>query len=110
MDQRQPFFDRRNFIKGVIAGGATVSAASYLYPSSSVGAQAPAAGQGDKTMATNTRVLRLDPDFEPKWKKGWAEPMPNTAYHKVYVSEDERVFCGIFCMEPGPSRSSALRV
>ena len=51
-------------------------------------------------MATNTRVLRLDPDFESKWKKGWAEAMPNTAYHKVCVSEDERVLSGIFCMEP----------
>ncbi len=26
--------------------------------------------------------------------------MPNTAYHKVYVSEDEKVFCGMFAMEP----------
>ena len=53
MDERRTGLDRRNFIKGVIAGGATVSAASYLYRSGSVGAQAPAPGAVERLLNLN---------------------------------------------------------
>ena len=53
---------RRNFIKGVIATGAAVSSASYLFRASTVSGQTPAAGAGERliTMNVNGQQRRVD--------------------------------------------------
>jgi aerobic-type carbon monoxide dehydrogenase small subunit (CoxS/CutS family) len=53
---------RRAFIKGVIAGGAVVSSASYLFRSSSVLGQAPRAGASERllTLNVNGQQRRVD--------------------------------------------------
>jgi aerobic-type carbon monoxide dehydrogenase small subunit (CoxS/CutS family) len=44
---------RRTFIKGVIASGAAVSSAGYLFRASTLQGQAPAAGAGERLIAIN---------------------------------------------------------
>lgn len=52
---------RRNFIKGVIAGGAAVSSTSYLFRASSVlGQQTPALGERLITLNVNGQQRRVD--------------------------------------------------
>ncbi len=52
---------RRNFIKGVIAAGAAVSSASYLFRTTTLGQQ-PAGGDGDRllTLSVNGQERRVD--------------------------------------------------
>jgi aerobic-type carbon monoxide dehydrogenase small subunit (CoxS/CutS family) len=52
---------RRNFIKGVIAAGAAVSSASYLFRTTTQGQQ-PAGGDGDRllTLSVNGQERRVD--------------------------------------------------
>src|SRR5436189_5677461 len=49
----QPGFSRRNFIKGVIAAGATVSASAYLFRTNIM-------GQGDGMAGAVERLITLD--------------------------------------------------
>src|SRR5262245_10440424 len=49
----QPGFSRRNFIKGVIAAGATVSASAYLF-------RTTIAGQNDSMAGAVERLITLD--------------------------------------------------
>jgi aerobic-type carbon monoxide dehydrogenase small subunit (CoxS/CutS family) len=53
---------RRNFIKGVIAGGATVSSANYLFRASTAQSGALAAGAGERllTLNVNGQQRRVD--------------------------------------------------
>ena len=53
---------RRTFIKGVIATGATVSSAAYLFRSSGVFAEAPAQGAVERliTLNVNGQQRRVD--------------------------------------------------
>ena len=53
---------RRNFIKGVIAAGATVSSATYLFRATSVSGQAGAAGGVERlvTLNVNGQARRVD--------------------------------------------------
>lgn len=51
---------RRRFIRGVIAGGAAVSSANYLFRSSSVHGQTPGAGERLITITVNGRQRRVD--------------------------------------------------
>jgi aerobic-type carbon monoxide dehydrogenase small subunit (CoxS/CutS family) len=51
---------RRRFIKGVIAGGAAVSSASYLFRSSSVHGQTAGATERLLTLTVNGRQRRVD--------------------------------------------------
>ena len=53
---------RRTFIKGVIASGAAVSSASYLFRASTLRGQAPAAGAGERliTLNVNGQQRRVD--------------------------------------------------
>ena len=51
---------RRKFIKGVIAGGAAVSSANYLFRSSLVHGQASGAGDRLITLTVNGRQRRVD--------------------------------------------------
>jgi aerobic-type carbon monoxide dehydrogenase small subunit (CoxS/CutS family) len=53
---------RRTFIKGVIASGAAVSSASYLFRVSTLQGQAPAAGAGERliTVNVNGQQRRVD--------------------------------------------------
>ena len=58
MEERRTGLSRRNFIKGVIAGGASVSAAGYLFRQSSLlEAQRPAPGAVERliTLRVNGR-------------------------------------------------------
>ncbi len=48
---------RRNFIKGVIAGGVAVSSASYLFRASTLLGQAPAIGAGERLITINVNGL-----------------------------------------------------
>ena len=60
-DQVTKGVSRRNFIKGVIAGGATVSSASYLFRASSLlGQQSPALGERLITLNVNGQQRRVD--------------------------------------------------
>lgn len=60
-DQVTKGISRRNFIKGVIAGGATVSSASYLFRASSLlGQQSPALGERLITLNVNGQQRRVD--------------------------------------------------
>ena len=57
----QPGYSRRNFIKGVIATGASVSASSYVFKGGSVArAQAPGAVERLVTLTVNGRQRRVD--------------------------------------------------
>ena len=53
---------RRNFIKGVIAGGVAVSSANYLFRASTLLGQAPAIGAGERliTINVNGQQRRVD--------------------------------------------------
>src|ERR1700678_4729091 len=53
---------RRNFIKAVIASGAAVSSASYLFRASTLFGQAPGAGAGERliTLNVNGQQRRVD--------------------------------------------------
>jgi aerobic-type carbon monoxide dehydrogenase small subunit (CoxS/CutS family) len=53
---------RRTFIKGVIASGAAVSSASYLFRASTLQGQAPVAGAGERliTVNVNGQQRRVD--------------------------------------------------
>ena len=53
---------RRNFIKGVIAAGAAVSSASYLFRTSALGQQSSAPGSVDRliTLSVNGQERRVD--------------------------------------------------
>jgi len=51
---------RRRFIKGVIAGGAAVSSANYLFRSSALLGQGPGAGERLITINVNGQQRRVD--------------------------------------------------
>jgi hypothetical protein len=53
---------RRNFIKGVIAAGAAVSSASYLFRTNAAGQQASAPGSVERliTLSVNGQERRVD--------------------------------------------------
>src|SRR2546430_12876289 len=53
---------RRSFIKGVIASGAAVSSASYLFRASTLVGQTPVVGAGERliTMNVNGQQRRVD--------------------------------------------------
>ena len=53
---------RRNFIKGVIAAGAAVSSASYLFRTSAIGQQASAPGSVERlvTLSVTGQERRVD--------------------------------------------------
>ena len=53
---------RRNFIKGVIAGGAAVASANYLFRAATMPGQSPPAGAGERliTVNVNGRQRRVD--------------------------------------------------
>jgi aerobic-type carbon monoxide dehydrogenase small subunit (CoxS/CutS family) len=51
---------RRNFIKGVIAGGAAASSANYLFRASSLFGQAPGLGDRLITLDVNAQQRRVD--------------------------------------------------
>src|ERR1700733_12557186 len=51
---------RRRFIKGVIAGGAAVSSANYLFRGSTVHGQTAASGERLITLSVNGRQRRMD--------------------------------------------------
>ena len=60
-DQASSGVSRRNFIKGVIAGGAAVSSTSYLFRASSlVGQQPPGLGERLITLNVNGQQRRVD--------------------------------------------------
>lgn len=60
-DQVTKGVSRRNFIKGVIAGGAAVSSTSYLFRASSLlGQQPPALGERLITLNVNGQQRRVD--------------------------------------------------
>src|SRR5246127_5319023 len=60
-DQATKGVSRRNFIKGVIAGGAAVSSTSYLFRASSLlGQQPPALGERLITLNVNGQQRRVD--------------------------------------------------
>jgi len=60
-DQLAKGFSRRNFIKGVIAGGVATSSAAYLFRSSSVfGQQPPGLGERLITLNVNGQQRRVD--------------------------------------------------
>lgn len=62
-DESQKAFTRRNFIKGVIAAGATVSSAAYLFRSSAVSGQQPSSpGSVERliTINVNGQDRRVD--------------------------------------------------
>jgi aerobic-type carbon monoxide dehydrogenase small subunit (CoxS/CutS family) len=60
-DQVMKGVSRRNFIKGVIAGGAAVSSTSYLFRASSLlGQQPPALGERLITLNVNGQQRRVD--------------------------------------------------
>jgi aerobic-type carbon monoxide dehydrogenase small subunit (CoxS/CutS family) len=58
----QPDFSRRNFIKGVIAAGATVSASAYLFRTNVLGQNEGVAGSVDRliTLDINGQQRRVD--------------------------------------------------
>ena len=58
----QPGFSRRNFIKGVIAAGATVSASAYLFRTNVLGQNDGVAGSVDRliTLDINGQQRRVD--------------------------------------------------
>ena len=58
----QPGFSRRNFIKGVIAAGATVSASAYLFRTNVLGQNEGVAGSVDRliTLDINGQQRRVD--------------------------------------------------
>ena len=61
MQAAQPGHSRRNFIKGVIAAGASVSASSYVFKDGAVArAQAPGAVERLVTLTVNGRQRRVD--------------------------------------------------
>jgi aerobic-type carbon monoxide dehydrogenase small subunit (CoxS/CutS family) len=62
LDHTSKAVSRRRFIKSVIAGGAAVASANYLFRSSAVHGQAPAAGGGERliTITINGRQRRVD--------------------------------------------------
>ena len=61
MEEMQGNVSRRNFIKGVIATGAAVSSASYLFRTTTSGQQ-PGAGDGERllTLSVNGQERRVD--------------------------------------------------
>ena len=60
-DQASSGVSRRNFIKGVIAGGAAVSSTSYLFRASSLlGQQPPGLGERLITLNVNRQQRRVD--------------------------------------------------
>jgi len=58
----QPGVSRRNFIKGVIAAGATVSASAYLFRTNVLGQNEGVAGSVDRliTLDINGQQRRVD--------------------------------------------------
>jgi aerobic-type carbon monoxide dehydrogenase small subunit (CoxS/CutS family) len=61
VDQAMKGVSRRNFIKGVIAGGAAASSASYLFRASSLlGQQPPGLGERLITLNVNGQQRRVD--------------------------------------------------
>ena len=56
----QPGHSRRNFIKGVIAAGATVSASAYLFRTSVVGQNGAAVGERLITLDINGQQRKVD--------------------------------------------------
>src|SRR5215471_9695473 len=60
-DQLAKGVSRRNFIKGVIAGGAVASSATYLFRASSLlGQQPPGLGERLITLNVNSQARRVD--------------------------------------------------
>ena len=59
-DQAMKGISRRNFIKGIIAGGVAASSATYLFRASLVGQQQPALGDRLITLNVNGQQRRVD--------------------------------------------------
>ena len=77
---------RRNFIKGVIASGAAVSSANYLFRAATVFAQAPGASATERliTINVNGQQRRVDVLKQENARIGlcatsWASPARNSA-------------------------------
>jgi aerobic-type carbon monoxide dehydrogenase small subunit (CoxS/CutS family) len=62
---------RRSFIKGVIASGAVVSSASYLFRSSSLFGQAVRAGAGERLLTLNVNGQQRRVDVLPQETLAW---------------------------------------
>ena len=62
LDDTSNAVSRRRFIKTVVAGGAAVASANYLFRSSALHGQGPAAGAGERliTITVNGRQRRVD--------------------------------------------------
>src|SRR6187551_2979614 len=62
MTEDTPNTSRRNFIKGVIAAGAAVSSANYLFRTNALGQQASAPGSVERlvTLTVNGQERRVD--------------------------------------------------
>jgi aerobic-type carbon monoxide dehydrogenase small subunit (CoxS/CutS family) len=59
-DEAMKGISRRNFIKGVIAGGVAASSATYLFRASLLGQQQPALGERLITLNVNGQQRRVD--------------------------------------------------
>lgn len=59
-DQAMKGVSRRNFIKGIIAGGVAASSATYLFRASLLGQQAPGRGERLITLNVNGQQRRVD--------------------------------------------------
>src|SRR5712671_4094741 len=62
---------RRTFIKGVIAGGASVASANYLFRASTVLGQTPAAGLGERLIALNVNGQQRRVDVMKQETLAW---------------------------------------
>src|SRR6266850_5374032 len=62
---------RRSFIKGVIAGGAAVASANYLFRAASVPGQSPAAGAGERLITVNVNGQQRRVDIMKQETLAW---------------------------------------
>jgi aerobic-type carbon monoxide dehydrogenase small subunit (CoxS/CutS family) len=62
---------RRNFIKGVIAGGAAVASANYLFRAATVPGQSPAAGAGERLITVNVNGQQRRVDIMKQETLAW---------------------------------------
>jgi aerobic-type carbon monoxide dehydrogenase small subunit (CoxS/CutS family) len=72
IEDRSRTLSRRAFIKGVIAGGAVVSSASYLFRSSSLLGQAHRTGAGERLLSLNVNGLQRRVDVLPQETLAWS--------------------------------------
>jgi aerobic-type carbon monoxide dehydrogenase small subunit (CoxS/CutS family) len=91
VDREQQGVSRRNFIKGVIAGGAAASTAAYLFRASSLFSQQPA-GLGDRLISLNVNGQQRRVDAAKQETLAW------TLRHKLGLTGTklgcDRAECG----------------